>query len=271
MCAKLYELKISLAISHKIGVSQQRLSSSLGFWGASDSPADSSCVWWHLSSLWDHRVCWRGQQTEPCAWLKSVAVSQTEKRQYRRPGCPCKAVAWLPRGSCGSPGVQRALGCRGCCWLGTSAPVWLLSISHPILQGVHCRVPHAAVDWEGLYFLCPAFFSLSLVTVFLLPEPRQAVFFCAQLQGVTPLFLTSKAAVWSSPRVTENNHWSRFLTNFDWLVSLVFITFVSFSINTHVTVILLPAGDPELDLLLCYLYSIFVFGISWLILCSLKF
>lgn len=110
-------------------------------------------------------------------------------------------------------------------------------------------------------------------SVFLLPEPRQALFFCAQLQGVTLLFptSTSKATVWNSSCVTENNHWSRFLTNFDWLVSLVFITFASFSINSHVTIILLPAGDPELDLLLCYLYSIFVFGISWLTVCSVKF
>lgn len=130
MCAKLYQLKISLAISHKIGVSQQHLSSSLGFWGASDSPAESSCVWWHLSSLWDHHVCWRGQQTEPCAWLKSVAVSQTGKRQYRRPGCP-----WLPRGSCGSPGVQRALGCRGCCWLGASAQFGCSASATPSFRG----------------------------------------------------------------------------------------------------------------------------------------
>lgn len=186
-------------------------------------------------------------------------------------GAPADAVAALPRECCRSQGLCRTLGCRGLGHLellsGSSA-----SATSSFLRSLLCLVQ---LWGERAFIYCALHFSLlaGWRSVFLLPEPRQAVFFCAQLQGVTPLFptLTSKAAVWSFPCVTENNHWSRFLTNFDWLVSLVFITFVSILINTHVTIILLPAGDPELDLLLCYLYSVFVFGISWLIVCSVKF
>lgn len=190
-----------------------------------------------------------------------------KRGQYLRPGC-----------TCGRRG--RAAGAKGCVghWAAVGWGTWssCLAPQHQPPRPFLCSLLCLVQLWgERAFIYCALHFSLSAgwQSVFLLPEPRQAVFFCARLQGVTPLFptLTSKAAVWSFPCVTENNHWSRFLTNFDWLVSLIFITFVSISINTHVTIILLPAGDPELDLLLCYLYSVFVFGISWFIVCSVKF
>lgn len=204
-----------------------------------------------------------------CMIKDCYCQSDCEKRQHRRPGCTCRCcglaakwVLWVARGveGIGLPWalpagyLQLLFGCSA------SATLSFTVFTAACLTQL----------WGERAFICFGIhFSLLAwwQSVFLLPEWRQALFFCAQLQGVTLLFptSTSKATVWSSSCVTENNNWSRFLTNFDWLVSLVFITFASFSINTHVTVILLHAGDPEFDLLLCYLYSVFVFGISWLI------
>lgn len=128
------------------------------------------------------------------------------KACYCQSCCEKRAVpeAWVHLRTLWPRCRASAAGAKGCVgrWAAVGWGTWssCLAPQHqpprPFLRSLLCLVQ---LWGERAFIYCALHFSLSAgwQSVFLLPEPRQAVFFCAQLQGVTPLFptLTSKAAV----------------------------------------------------------------------------